>query len=125
MAKNQINESVGYKFKLVRTMNNIRQVGMAHLLGTSQGRIYGVESGQLDMPPEWIIKLVDLLNVNPMYLLSLSKTVYLSDIKKLSEQEENEIPLKYSPKINEVNKLIAELTDKKKVNKAEPELEEA
>jgi len=96
MVRNEVNSLVGYCFKNLRLMNRLTQTEMAHILSTSQARIYGVESGKLDMPPEWMIKLFDVLRANPMYLLGLSKTVYIKD-KPAGFKVEDDIPYAYAP----------------------------
>lgn len=103
--KDNTNITIGLNFRAIRRMNYLRQVDFAHILGSTQSRITGVENGTLDIPPKWIMRLVELFNVNPMFMLGLSKNVYLKDIPA---SEEGEVDYKPSPYIEDIQRIVAE-----------------
>ena len=98
MAKENFPESVlmGQLFKKIRKMNNWTQAEMAEMFEVSSGTVLYAERGIVQIPSRWLVILYDKYNVNPMYLLGLSKTLYVTK-KTTGFKGTDRIPIQASP----------------------------
>lgn len=103
------NIKIGQKLKIIRKMNGLTQIETGYLLNISQSRLQGVESGRLDIPPEWIYTLHRELKVNPLYILGFESNVYRPDLNLLTEDQFDPKRPTYSPYIENANDKIEKI----------------
>lgn len=98
MAKENFPESIqmGQLFKKIRKMNNWTQAEMAEMFEVSSGTVLYAERGIVQIPSRWLVILYDKFNVNPMYILGLSKSLYVTK-KTVGYKGSDRIPIQASP----------------------------